>query len=69
MQQPLLKSPSRTPVVTKKKNVSTLIFFRPVMAKNIHVKKFLGLNYEMKRVALKIFKDIRFWGIIYLFEA
>ena len=50
-QQPLLKSPSRTPVMTRKNPVSSLVFFRPMMAKNIQVKKFLGLDYEMKRLA------------------
>ena len=32
--------------------MSTLVFFRPMMVKNIHVKKFLSLDYEMKRLAL-----------------
>ena len=32
--------------------MSTVVFFRPMMVKNIHVKKFLSLDYEIKRLAL-----------------
>ena len=31
--------------------MSTLVFFWPMMAKNIQVKKFLSMDYEIKRLA------------------